>query len=102
MLDKGLSAVQALKQPRLHHQLVPNLAVFEYAYNNETVAYLKERAHNVSWMSPGLSTAQAIRSLPTALLRQLESRDSATQEVLRSEWRLRDLITLGLEQFFAF
>lgn len=64
VLDKGLSAVQALKQPRLHHQLVPNIAVFEYAYNNETVAYLKERGHNVSWISPGLSTAQAIRRLP--------------------------------------
>ena len=64
VLDKGLSAVQALKQPRLHHQLVPNVAVFEYAYNNETVAYLKGLGHNVSWVSPGQSTAQAIRRLP--------------------------------------
>lgn len=63
VLDKGLNAVQALKQPRLHHQLLPNIAYFEYAYNNQTVAYLKHLGHNVSWVAPGLSTAQAIRRL---------------------------------------
>ena len=92
VLDKGLSAVQALKQPRLHHQLVPNIAVFEYAYNNQTVAYLKERGHNVSWVSPGLSTAQAIRRLPNGTFGRLESQGSATREVLRFEWQIGNLL----------
>lgn len=79
VLDKGLSAVQALRQPRLHHQLLPNIAVFEYAYNNQTVAYLKGLGHNVSWIAPGQSTAQAIRRLPNGTFeavgepRQLDS-----------------------------
>lgn len=64
VLDKGLNAAEALRQPRLHHQLVPNVAVFEYAYNNETVAYLKGLGHNVSWIAPGQSEVQAIRRLP--------------------------------------
>ena len=38
--------------------------VFEYAYDNETVAFLKGLGHDVSWIAPGQSTAQAVRLLP--------------------------------------
>lgn len=61
VLDKNLTAPQALAQPRLHDQLVPNQVSFEYAYNNETVAYMKSLGVNVTWIAPGQSTAQAIR-----------------------------------------
>jgi len=63
-LDGGLSAPEALAQPRLHDQLIPNQVLFEYDYNNATVAFMKERGHNVSWDFPGLSAVQAIRVLP--------------------------------------
>lgn len=63
-LDGGLSAPEALAQPRLHDQLIPNQVLFEYDYDNDTVAFMKERGHNVSWVSPGLSAVQAIRVLP--------------------------------------
>ncbi|KAJ5577977.1 uncharacterized protein N7459_006941 [Penicillium hispanicum] len=64
VIDQGLSAAQALAKPRLHEQLVPNQVTFEYAYDNATVAFMKSRGHNVTWVAPGQSSAQAIRVLP--------------------------------------
>lgn len=64
VLDQGLSAPQALKQPRFHDQLEPNQITFEYAFNNQTVAFLEDRGHAVLWVPPGRSLAQAIRFLP--------------------------------------
>lgn len=64
VIDQGLSAAQALAKPRLHDQLVPNQVTFEYDYDNSTVAFMKSLGHNVSWVAPGQSTAQAIRVLP--------------------------------------
>ncbi|KAL8999133.1 MAG: hypothetical protein Q9169_001912 [Polycauliona sp. 2 TL-2023] len=64
VLDRGLSAPTALAQPRLHDQLQPNQVSFEYAYNNETVAFMKSLGHNVTWVAPGASTAQSLRRLP--------------------------------------
>lgn len=62
-VDEGLSAAEALAKPRLHDQLVPNQVAFEYAYDNATVDFMRARGHNVTWMAPGTSTAQAIRVL---------------------------------------
>lgn len=64
VLDQNMSAPQALAQPRLHDQLVPNVVSFEYAYDNRTTAFMAARGHNVSWIAPGQSTAQALRLLP--------------------------------------
>lgn len=64
VLDQNMTAPEALAQPRLHDQLIPNQCLFEYAYNNETVAFMKSRGHNVTWVAPGLSSAQGIRRLP--------------------------------------
>ncbi|OJJ42897.1 hypothetical protein ASPZODRAFT_1231939 [Penicilliopsis zonata CBS 506.65] len=63
-IDEGLSAADALARPRMHEQLVPDQVFFEYAYDNETVAFMEARGHNVSWIQPYLSSAQAIRMLP--------------------------------------
>jgi gamma-glutamyltranspeptidase/glutathione hydrolase len=63
VLDQGMTAPQALAQPRLHDQLVPNQVSFEYAYDNGTVAYMKSLGHNVAWVAPGQSTAQGVRLL---------------------------------------
>ncbi|EKG14697.1 Gamma-glutamyltranspeptidase [Macrophomina phaseolina MS6] len=63
MLDEGMTAPEALAEPRLHDQLVPYYVSFEYAYDNSTIAFMKERGHNVTWVAPGQSTAQALRLL---------------------------------------
>ena len=59
VLDRGMSIHEAVRQPRLHDQLLPNQVQFEYSYDNLTVAYMKERGHNVTW-GPAGSSAQAI------------------------------------------
>lgn len=64
IVDEGLTAAEALAKPRLHDQLVPNQVTFEYAYDNSTVAFMESRGHNITWVAPGQSTAQAIRVLP--------------------------------------
>ncbi|KAI4199875.1 MAG: hypothetical protein LQ350_004323 [Teloschistes chrysophthalmus] len=64
VLDQGLTSAASLAQPRLHDQLQPNQLLFEYAYNNQTVAFMKSLGHNVTWVAPGQSTAQALRWLP--------------------------------------
>ena len=61
VLDQNMTSAEALAEPRLHDQLVPNTANFEYAYDNSTVAFLASRGVNVSWIAPGESTAQALR-----------------------------------------
>lgn len=58
-----MTSPQALAQPRFYDQLVPNQVSFEYAYDNTTVAFMKERGHNVTWVPPGQSTVQALRRL---------------------------------------
>jgi gamma-glutamyltranspeptidase/glutathione hydrolase len=63
-IDQGFSAAKALAAPRLHDQLVPNQVSFEYAFDNTTVASMKARGHNVTWVAPGQSSAQLIRILP--------------------------------------
>ncbi|RVX73408.1 hypothetical protein B0A52_03050 [Exophiala mesophila] len=64
VLDKGLTAPEALAQPRLHDQLIPNQVVFEYSYDNSTVAFMESLGHNVTWIASAASSAQGLRLLP--------------------------------------
>lgn len=63
VLDEAMTAPEALAQPRLHDQLMPNQVSFEYSYDNSTVAFMKQLGHNVTWVAPGQSAAQGIRVL---------------------------------------
>jgi gamma-glutamyltranspeptidase/glutathione hydrolase len=56
-----MSVYDALAAPRLHDQLIPNNAVFEWAYDNSTVDFMSGRGHNVTWVQPGVSTVHAVR-----------------------------------------
>ena len=60
VLDHGMTVQEAVKQPRLHDQLLPNRVTFEDTYDNATVESMRSRGHNVTWGSAG-SSAQAIR-----------------------------------------
>jgi len=64
VLDQNMTVPEALAQPRLHDQLIPNQVLFEYTYDNGTVAFMKSRGHDVTWIGPGASTAQGLRRLP--------------------------------------
>lgn len=61
VLDRGLNVEDALATPRLHDQLSPDRVTFEWAYDNSTVAYMKDLGHNVTWVKPGQSSAQGAR-----------------------------------------
>lgn len=62
VLDQGMTAPEAMAAPRFHDQLVPDQTQFEYAYDNETVAFMQEREHNVTWTVLS-SSAQSVRLL---------------------------------------
>lgn len=64
VIDRGKNVAQAVAMPRLHDQLIPAVTTFEWAYDNSTVAYIKGLGHNVSWVAPAQSAAQAVRLLP--------------------------------------
>lgn len=63
VLDHALALPAALAQPRLHDQLVPEVVVFEETFDNDTVAFMRGRGHNVSWTDKVLSSVQGIRRL---------------------------------------
>lgn len=84
VLDQNMTAPQALAQPRLHDQLIPNQVTFEYSYDNETVAFMESLGHNVTWISVAQSSAQGLRRLSNGTFeaagepRQLNSGGYAT------------------------
>lgn len=70
-IDGKQPAQVALAQPRLHDQLIPYSSYFESGLKNEDgsdvepydhsiVGFLASLGHNVTWVTPGQSTAQAI------------------------------------------
>ena len=61
ILDRHLTAQEALERPRLHDQLVPNEIVVESTYTNATVGFLKEKGHEIRSTLVGFSSCQAIR-----------------------------------------
>lgn len=64
VLDQNMTTPAALAEPRFHDQLVPDQAEFEYTFQNSTVDFMESLGHNVTWVAPGYSLAQAIRLLP--------------------------------------
>ena len=60
LLDRNMTVYKALKEPRLHDQLIPNHVIFEWDYDNSTVDFMIGRSHNVTWGSAG-SSSQAAR-----------------------------------------
>ncbi|OAL45363.1 gamma-glutamyltranspeptidase [Pyrenochaeta sp. DS3sAY3a] len=63
VLDRGMNTSAALSTPRFHDQLIPNQTLFEYAYDNSTIEFLAQRGHNVTWVAPGATEAEAVRRL---------------------------------------
>ena len=63
VLDQNMTAPQALAKPRFHDQLEPNEILFEWAYNNETIDFMRSRGHNCTEMAPGSSSSQSLRRL---------------------------------------
>ncbi|KAJ1338765.1 gamma-glutamyltranspeptidase [Microdochium nivale] len=61
--EDKMTMLEAIREPRLHDQLMPDYTMFEYSFDNATVANLASRGHNVVWVREGLSAVQGIRIL---------------------------------------
>ncbi|KAF4453196.1 gamma-glutamyltransferase [Fusarium austroafricanum] len=54
------SIKDAVREPRVHNQLVPDNLLVEKKFNSYDVPSLKERGHNITWVDEGLSAVQAL------------------------------------------
>ncbi|KAM0282978.1 hypothetical protein ACHAQH_002789 [Verticillium albo-atrum] len=63
VLEHNMTMAEAVAEPRLHDQLMPNEVWLEYAFNNETAASLADKGHRVKWVREGLSAVQGIMVL---------------------------------------
>lgn len=66
IIDHNMTVVQALAEPRMHDQLLPNVVAFEWpgrgqrGFDNSTVESMREKGHNVTWIAEGSSAVQGI------------------------------------------
>ncbi|KAL2073923.1 hypothetical protein VTL71DRAFT_11249 [Oculimacula yallundae] len=63
VLDHNMTLPQALKELRIHDQLVPATTLFEMGFDEGIVESMRGRGHNVTFMRPGLSSVQGVRRL---------------------------------------
>jgi gamma-glutamyltranspeptidase / glutathione hydrolase len=63
LLEHGMNMSAAIAAPRLHDQLMPNNAFFEWSYDNTTVEAMAKKGHNVTWTAPNFSSVQGIRRI---------------------------------------
>ncbi|KAJ3160845.1 hypothetical protein HDU86_008205 [Geranomyces michiganensis] len=63
MLSWDADAATAVRQPRAHHQLLPNAIYVEHEYDQKIIAELRERGHEVTVFDKGLylSGVEAIK-----------------------------------------
>ncbi|KLO93282.1 gamma-glutamyltransferase [Fusarium fujikuroi] len=54
------SIKDAVREPRVHNQLIPNTLLVEKKFSSYDVPSLLERGHNITWVDEGLSTVQAL------------------------------------------
>ena len=85
----NVSMDDVIARPRWHDQLLPPVTMFEYpgahmpGYDNATVRALTAKGHRATYMTPGLSNAQAIQYTYTGSwhaaseMRQYEARGAA-------------------------
>jgi len=52
---------QALREPRLHDQLMPNQVTFEYTFDNTTVSGMIQKGHEAVWVREGVSAVHGIK-----------------------------------------
>lgn len=61
IINDGVDIKWAVHEPRLHDQLLPNTLLVEKRFNVSTVADLKRKNHNVTWVAEGLSAVHAVQ-----------------------------------------
>lgn len=63
VLDHAMGIADALKMPRLHDQLIPNVVGFEVGYDEDVVRDMEGKGHKWGWIGQGSSSVQGLRVL---------------------------------------
>ncbi|KAH8589948.1 gamma-glutamyltransferase [Bisporella sp. PMI_857] len=63
VLDHGMTLPQALKEPRIHDQLLPDLTTFEVGFPDDMIKGLLDRGHSIREVPFGYSAVQGVRVL---------------------------------------
>jgi gamma-glutamyltranspeptidase/glutathione hydrolase len=61
ILDRNKTLAEALKEPRLHDQLIPDVTNFEFNFDADLIDSMIGRKHNAGWMGLHSSAVQALR-----------------------------------------
>jgi len=61
LVEHDFSLPQALAEPRIHDQLMPNHVLVEYKFDNTTVESMRQRGHEIVRVAEGLSAVHAVR-----------------------------------------
>ncbi|KAI5310181.1 hypothetical protein KEM55_000785, partial [Ascosphaera atra] len=61
IIDRNMSVADALGEPRLHDQLLPNIAVLEDSFDEGTAEFLRGRKHDVVYIPVAQSDVQTLR-----------------------------------------
>ena len=61
VLDHNMTLPEALMEPRIHDQLMPDWTTFEVTFDNSTVQSMSQRNHNVRWVGEHQSAVQGVR-----------------------------------------
>ncbi|KAJ3409223.1 hypothetical protein HDV05_004555 [Chytridiales sp. JEL 0842] len=66
MMDFGMTLAEAVKDPRFHHQLLPNEVTVEYDFDGGLTKTLEEKGHKITRLPEGmtLTGVESIRRLP--------------------------------------
>src|ERR1700761_7614061 len=64
VLDQNMTSLEAVKAPRFHDQLTPNVLEMELSYDNATVAYMVSRGHNITRVAVAATDVNVVRRLP--------------------------------------
>jgi gamma-glutamyltranspeptidase / glutathione hydrolase len=60
VLEMGSTIKEAIAQPRLHDQLIPNQVRIEWTFDNTTAASMLDKGHNVTWIPLAESSVQGL------------------------------------------
>ncbi|KAF4978503.1 hypothetical protein FZEAL_5123 [Fusarium zealandicum] len=60
LTSPSYSIKDAVREPRVHNQLMPNQLLVENKFSRWDVPSLRERGHNITWVDEGLSAVQAL------------------------------------------
>ncbi|TGJ80895.1 hypothetical protein E0Z10_g7869 [Xylaria hypoxylon] len=60
VLEHNRTMTEAIRSPRMHDQLMPNIAVLEAGFDGGVAASMVAKGHNVTWVSRAASAVQGV------------------------------------------